>query len=526
MSKKQGITKAAGIVTFFAILNLLFSFILSVLIAKYFGAQGQTDAFFMAMSIPDMVLKIFQMGTISIIFVPIFVKYIIKNQENQAWELANIVLNFLIILFIPLILICIIYAPQIVSLIAPGFDVNTKNLTIKLARILFPNFFLILLSGILISIFTSYKEFTLTSIIRLLRPVLVILVLFFTYRTLGIFSLGYGYLFVSLCSITILVYALSKKGFRYRFTTDFNHPEFKAMLILIVPFIFQAIVAQGSTILNNIIVSFLPEGSLSYLSYADKIVRAFSLVLLSGLPLVVFPRFAENITVDNIKELKSMAFKSVKILQTFTVPVCIYVVAFGNHFVRLMFERNAFTSVDTHMTSRVLYLHIFTLIFVGYNVILTKILYAMKKTKTLSIISIISIVTFLTVALALVKPMGIQGLVIAGLVLNLVMTIGGTIALQRKYPGFCKGYYGIYMIKLLVMALSSLLLVYPLYKILFRAYQGINIYLQITNLGLIIGLGFVIFAVLGMLFKVDEINIIVEKIKYFVINEKYRRMLK
>jgi putative peptidoglycan lipid II flippase len=516
----KSITKATGIVTIFSVLSLLFNFLVSILIAKYFGAQGKTDAFFMAMSIPDMVLKIFQLGTISIIFVPIFTEYLVKNKENEAWDFVNIVLNFIMFLFVPLILICIIFAPQIVSLIAPGFDVITKILTIKLARILFPNFFLILLSGILISIFTSYKEFTLTAITQALRPVLVILLLFFSYRTIGIFSLGFGNVFASLSIITILVFALFKKGFRYKFTTDFNHPEFRAMLILVVPFIFQAIVAQSSTIINNIIISFLGKGSLSYLNYADKIVGAFSVFLFTGLPLVIFPVFAEEITIGNINKLKNLALKSVKILQTLTVPICIFLAVFSRPLIQLVFERKAFSSVDTQMTSQVLYLHIFTLIFTGYNVILTKILYAMRETKQLALISIVSIVVFLTVALILVRPLGLQGLVCAGLASGLVTTAGTTMAVQKKYPGFCKGYYGIHMIKLLIITLLSLILVYPLYKVLFVTYQGINIYLKMIGLASIIGLEFIVFGILGIVFKVEEIKIIIGKLKTFFVNKK------
>ncbi|MEW6558541.1 MAG: lipid II flippase MurJ, partial [Elusimicrobiota bacterium] len=394
-----------------------------------------------------------------------------------------------------------------------GFSGETKILTIRLSRILFPNFFLILLAGILTSVFTSYKEFGLTSVVRIVHPVLVIMLLFLSKSILGVLSLGLGNILGSLLTIIILIYALYLKGYRYIFTVNFNHAEFKNLLFLIVPFIFQSIIAQGSTIITNIIVSFLSEGSLSYLNYADKIVRVFSGILFSGLPLVIFPVFAEKITNNNIMELKTLALKAIRVLQTLTIPLCVYIVFLGRSVIHLFFERGEFNGTDTQMTYQVLSLHVFTLIFTGYNLILTKILYAMRKTKQIAVMSIISIIMFLIVSLILVKLIGIQGFVIAGLVSLLTMTVGATMIIQQRYPGFCNGFYGIYIIKIILLTLLSLILVYSLSRLIFICYGRLNINWEMVNIVLTIGLGSAIFSFLGLVFKTEEILIFYRKIK-------------
>jgi putative peptidoglycan lipid II flippase len=106
--------------------------------AHYFGTSAAGDAFSAAFRIPNFLQNIFGEGALSASFIPVYAKLLAHHDEEEATHVANAVLGILALTVALIVLTGVLTTPYLISLIAPGFKGETRELTIRLVRILFP----------------------------------------------------------------------------------------------------------------------------------------------------------------------------------------------------------------------------------------------------------------------------------------------------------------------------------------------------------------------------------------------------
>ncbi|HEV7843106.1 MAG TPA: lipid II flippase MurJ, partial [Pyrinomonadaceae bacterium] len=145
--KPHSVARSAGIVSIAVMGSRVLGLVREQVFANYFGSGFIYDAFQVGFRIPNTLRDLFAEGALSVAFVKTFTDYIETKSEEEAWRLASMVLNALAIVLSVITIVGIIFAPQIVGLIAPGFSPEKAALATMLTRIMFPFLLLVALAA-------------------------------------------------------------------------------------------------------------------------------------------------------------------------------------------------------------------------------------------------------------------------------------------------------------------------------------------------------------------------------------------
>ncbi|MCX7913189.1 MAG: hypothetical protein N2511_01245, partial [Thermodesulfovibrionales bacterium] len=139
-TKRDKITKAASAMSFATLISRILGYIKDMILAKYFGATGVSDVFFVAFRIPNLLRDLFAEGSMSSAFIPVLTETQTKSGKEEANRLVRATFLFILIVVGIVCLLGILFAPSVVSLIAPGFksDPQKFSLTVLLTQIMFP----------------------------------------------------------------------------------------------------------------------------------------------------------------------------------------------------------------------------------------------------------------------------------------------------------------------------------------------------------------------------------------------------
>ena len=161
MSTHKSIAKSASVIAVATLISRILGFIRDIVIARLFGVYLYAQAFVIAFRIPNLFRDLVGEGATNAAFVPVFSEYAHKHTKEEFWELANVVLNLLLVILMVITVLGIIFSPIIVRLIAPGFISSPEKLetTIKLNRVIFPYVLLICLAAYSMGILNSLKHF-------------------------------------------------------------------------------------------------------------------------------------------------------------------------------------------------------------------------------------------------------------------------------------------------------------------------------------------------------------------------------
>src|SRR5512136_756862 len=130
MSEKKNIARAAGVLGFATIISRIMGLVRDMVVSRLFGAGFATDAFFAAFQIPNMLRRFFAEGALTSAFVPIFSEWLTQRGEEEAKNLANVCFTLLTIVMALVTLLGIVFSPQIVHLMFPGY-LNEPPLVLK-----------------------------------------------------------------------------------------------------------------------------------------------------------------------------------------------------------------------------------------------------------------------------------------------------------------------------------------------------------------------------------------------------------
>lgn len=422
---------AIGVSTIVALLS---GFLLQLAIAYKFGASGSTDAYFMAQGTSELLAKILLGGSITSVFLPIFVEYLTGGQQNRAWKLANNLFNVSAIIFTIALIILEIFINPIVSFIAPGFSPETHHVTVEILRVMLPAFFFTMLLDLGAAMLNSLHVFGLPAAARLISPLLSFFLVIFLSGRYGIIVLAFGALIGGLLQLSLILYALYREGVPYRPTLSFTDPDLIRVLILVSPFILSILAAQGAGIIYRILVSHFPEGSLSALKFGDKIAQMTNSLFLANIVVVSFPAFSRAVATGLESEIVKTTKQAFRIMVFFGIPLTIGIVLLRTNVIRLLYERGSFTAVDTGMTSAVLGILLLGLLANGLSSLLGHLALAMKVTRVSVTVTIITQILTSILFYLLAPQLGVKGLALGSAISPFILTSLYAIWLSRRVP--------------------------------------------------------------------------------------------
>ncbi len=283
-------------------LSRVMGLVRDMVFARYIGAGTGADAFFVAFKIPNFFRRLFAEGAFAQAFVPVLSEYRTQGSHAAVKALIDRVAGCLGSVLILLTAVAVMGAPLVATVFAPGFadDDEKFALTADLIRITFPYLMLISLTGFAGAVLNSYDRFAIPAITPVLLNICLILaaVLVTPWFENPAYGLAWG---VFAAGVVQLVFQLPFLARMHLFPVPkwgWQDPGVKRILALMAPAIFGVSVSQLNLLLDTVLASFLPTGSVSWLYYSDR---------LSELPLGVFGIAIATVILPGLSRLHTQA---------------------------------------------------------------------------------------------------------------------------------------------------------------------------------------------------------------------------
>lgn len=433
-SESQRTIGAAGLIGMTAFAGALVGFVLQLLVAYYFGASKDTDAFFMAQSTSEMLSKLLLGGSIAAVFLPMFVERITRGARAEAWQLGLNIFHLTGAAVITLAALMAVFAYPFVHFIAPGFDAETTALTVRLLRVLIPSFVFMFLVDLAVSMLYSLKRFAVPSALRIVAPLVSVLFLAIFAPSLGVYALALGVLAGSAIQLAVVFSALVHEGLRYRFVWNPFDPAIRRLLYLVYPFVFSVLVTQAAGIVYRILVSDLAPGSLSALKYAEKITQFLTVMFLGSVTTVIYPLLSEKASKHDMTGMRATLSHAVRLTVFVSVPLLIGVALLREPLIALAYQHGSFSEQDAAVTGIALLFLVIGLTTNGISSIFGHATLALQQTRASVAVTCASQVVAISLFVLLVPYLGVGGLALASSLVPISIALLYFIYLTRFIP--------------------------------------------------------------------------------------------
>jgi len=417
MTEKKRVTKAAGVVGSATLLSRIFGFIRDVVIAWFFGAGLASDAFFVAFRIPNLLRRLFAEGSLTIAFIPVFTEYLTRNGKAEAFALGRATVRLLSVILALTAILGVICAPLIVGLIAPGFaeSPDKQALTVLLTRIMFPYIFFIGLVALAMGILNALGHFAAPALAPVMLNLAIIFAALFIAPQMSepVVGLAIGVIIGGILQLALQIPFLIRKGFAFWAKSRFWHPGLQRVGRLMLPAVFGAAVYQINILIGTLLASLLPEGSVSYLYYADRLVQFPLGIFAIATATAVLPSLSRQAAAGDLNALGGTFTHAMKLVLFITIPSMVGLIVLREPIVALLFKRGAFDAQTTHLTAiALLYYGIGLWAFAAVRIVVST-FYALQDTKTPVRMAAISIGVNIVMGILLMGPLKHGGLALA-----------------------------------------------------------------------------------------------------------------
>ena len=336
-------------------LSRVLGLVRDVVLANVIGANGNADAFFVAFKIPNFLRRLFAEGAFAQAFVPVLADTREKGGLKAVRELVDRVAGVLGGTLLVLTLLTIFASPVVATIFAPGFlrDPAKLALTGDLIKITFPYLLLISLTGFAGAILNTYRRFAVPA----LTPVLLNLSLIAAALWLTpafeepAFALALGVLIAGFAQLLFQVPALAGIHLVPRPRWAPEHDGVKRILVLMVPALFGVSVSQINLLLDTVLASLLPTGSVSWLYYSDRLTELPLGVFAIAIATVILPTLSgQRARADDpaFSETLSWAIRSVLLI---AIPATIALAFLAEPLLVTLFQYGAFGAQDRVMAA-------------------------------------------------------------------------------------------------------------------------------------------------------------------------------
>lgn len=363
-------------------------------VTYYFGAEARTDAFYVAFRIPNLLRRLFAEGSLTISFIPVFTSYLETKSREEAKRISDITFTLLFIVLALVAMAGIIISPLIIKLFASGFKGETFKLAVTLNRIMFPYIFLVSLSALSMGILNSLRHFFAPAFSPVIFNlfILITVVLFHASLSIPITSVAIGVIIGGVIQLLFQLPFLRNRDFLFRFRKNFRHPAVKRIGLLMLPQLFGLAVYNLNIIVNTQYASYLPEGTVSYLYLAERLIEFPLGIVAVSIATVLLPSLSSHISKGEKELFRENYSYALRLMLFVMVPALVGLIVLRVPICNLLYQRGEFTYLSTINTSQALFGYAAGIWAVGGIRITAPTFYSMQDTKTPVIIAFLAFI--------------------------------------------------------------------------------------------------------------------------------------
>ncbi|MFQ5518759.1 MAG: murein biosynthesis integral membrane protein MurJ [Mariprofundus sp.] len=434
--KASALLRAASKVGAWTMLSRVLGFVRDILIARVLGAGPLADAFFVAFKLPNFFRRMFAEGTLTVALVPVLSDQRQKG-EAEAHRFLNALATLLLLAVTGFTLLGILLMPWLLYLFAPGFadEPERWDMSLTLARWMFPYLALISLAAISWAVLNTYKRFAVPAA----SPALLNVAIIFAATVLApwfdnpAMALAVGVVLGGFLQLAIQFPALKRIGWVPRLSFDFKQSAISETLLLFGPAVLAIAAVQINILVGTILATLLDTGAVSYLYYSDRIVQLPLALFGIAMSTALLPTLANHLAKGDHNAARDDLRSGLAWLSWITLPAVVGAFYLAEPIVVTLFERGAFSHADSVATAQTLQAYALGLIAFCWVKLLASACYAKKDAKAPMRYAAISVAVNIVLAVILMQFWAYVGLALATSLAAFVNVIMLYLRLTKTY---------------------------------------------------------------------------------------------
>jgi len=351
--KKVGIASAVMMTSVF--LSRVIGLLREMAIAYMAGAGKEVDAYQVAFILPEILNHVVATGFMSVTFIPLFTRHLVRDTEAEAWRVFSIILCVFGSLALGVVAVSMAFAPQLVALAAPGLEEpGTLAAAVRMTRIILPAQFFFFAGGLLMAVQFARERFFLPALAPLIYNLGIIVGGILLAPWLGVEGFAWGVLAGAVAGNFLLQWAGARRaGMRFRPAWQWTHPDVKEYLRLTAPLMLGLTMTFSTEFFFRFFGSYLPAGSIAVLNFSLRVMLILVGVFGQAVGTASFPYMARLAAENNLGDLNRLLNRTLRYL-ALVIPVAALLMVLSPEVVRILFQRGRFDPAAARVTADVL----------------------------------------------------------------------------------------------------------------------------------------------------------------------------
>lgn len=426
--------KAAGVILAATIVSKILGFGREAALAAGFGASAAMDAYLVAQMVPMMLLGLVG-SALTTAAIPVFTAYGTGTKKEELPRVIWSTFHVVLLALSGLTVVGVLASPLVIRLVAPGFSPAQAALATRLSRIIMPTMLLLGLAGWATAVLQARKSFFAPAIVGIPNNICLIVFALWAAHHGGIATLAWFTLLATSTQLLVQVPALLRSGLRYQPALELTHPAVRRIGILMAPVVLGVAVGQINTVVDRILASGLPAGSIAALNYANRAAMLPIGFLITPVLTVFYPSLAARWSAGDQARFRELVEEGLIICLFLLVPVTVGLALLRVDVVRFIFERGAFDARATQATAVATLCYGLALLPIAWRDHLSRAFYALQDTSTPMLTGFAAIAANIVLNLVLVRYLAHAGLALATALANTLGCVLLLLLLRRRLGG-------------------------------------------------------------------------------------------
>jgi putative peptidoglycan lipid II flippase len=391
-------TRAAGVVTLAVLCSRVLGLVRDQVFTALFGAGGAMDAFTAAFRIPNLLRDLFAEGALSTAFVTTFSKTIMHGGHEAAWRLANKVATLTFVVLAVICLAGVIFSPQIVAGVAPGFSAPKAALTVTLTRIMFPFILMVSLGALVMGMLNSRHVFGMPALASsffnlgsIAGGVLLGYWLDPHFGPRALAGLAVGTLIGGLLQLVAQLPSLRRLGYRFHPDFHWRDPGINAILALMGPSVIAASTTQVNVLINSVFASTLGNGPIIWLAIAFRLMQLPLGLFGVALGTVTLPLLSRLVAAGNLRSFRAELSRGMRLAFLLTLPATVGLIMLAGPIISVLYQHGRVTAYEAAQAAGALRFYAIGLCGYAALKVLVNAFYALDRRKTPMMVSFMAV---------------------------------------------------------------------------------------------------------------------------------------
>ncbi|MFH1676688.1 MAG: murein biosynthesis integral membrane protein MurJ, partial [bacterium] len=396
----------------------LMGLVREMLIARYYGSSGQTDSFFYALIIPELLRTLMVSGAVASIYIPLMTQIQRSGKVEEAKKLAGIMLSFVSLLAIVIVIggefaaPWLVKASEVLSFAKEPLDPARFALTTELIRIFLPVVFLVSLWGLMGGILNTLDNFHVPGLAPIAWNGTIIVILVIFGRRGDVHDVAWAFVIAHAIQVLFHVPALAKSGI-WPMAIDWKHPMLRQFLAL-APAALLAYAAQSvNAFVGQGIALNLSESAASSLAYAFRIQQLPMAIFGVSVATALFPTLSRHAASGSGKEVVRSLASGIRMTALAVIPVVVFIIIFPQLIIEILLQRGAFTSRNTDDVALALSCYSWGILPMSFLLLTARTFFSEKDIRTPAILGVASILLNYFLCLGLSRSYGFAGIAVS-----------------------------------------------------------------------------------------------------------------